>query len=399
MALNVLSILTLIALTIILGYIGAIIFKKTGIPDVLWLMLFGVLVGPTFRLINTELFVLATPLFAAIALIIILFQGGLSLKLNELLKEFVNSTKLSLVNLLLSILLVSTSLIFIFQLDPIKAFLVGAIVSGTSAAVVLSIVNRIQANEKIKTMLSLESIITDPFTIVIVVAVIGLLIPMTGNSPWAVIASAFSIGTVLGLFFGLIWLMIMPKLTDHSLTYMITLALILFLYVTTELLSGSGAIAALVFGITLANRTIFAGLTGFKEELFPKNLLDFQEEVTFFIRSFFFVNLGLIFVIKPEFILMGITVTAVILIARYIGTNISMSKTGLTENGIQLIWFMGPRGLAAAVMSQLPATYGLPNSELFASIAFIVIFLTILFTTITIKFFYKPEIENSQQVL
>ena len=159
MALNILSILSLVAVTIVLGYLGNWVFKKTNIPDPLWLMLFGLLVGPVFHLIDTGLFITAMPLLAVIALVIILFEGGLELKINNLLKEFLQATKLSLINSLASILVVMLLMIFVFKIEFLPALLMGAIVSGTGSTVILSIINRIKAPDKIKIMVSLESII------------------------------------------------------------------------------------------------------------------------------------------------------------------------------------------------------------------------------------------------
>ena len=174
--------------------------------------------------------------------------------------------------------------------------------------------------------------------------------------------------------------------------YMLTMAVLLALYVITEILGGSGAIAAFTFGIMLGNSHLFHSLIKIKEiHQFNKTLMEMHAETSFFIRAFFFVNLGLIFSLKQEFIILGLSVTLIILIGRYISTKISLWKSDVNNEEKKLVWFMGSRGLAAAVMAQLPATYGLVNHEMYSTVAFIVIFLTILFTTIALKFAYKPE--------
>ena len=62
---------------IFLGVAGEAFFKKTGIPDVAFLMILGVIIGPVFGIIQPEAVIQVVPYFAALALIIIMFDGGL----------------------------------------------------------------------------------------------------------------------------------------------------------------------------------------------------------------------------------------------------------------------------------------------------------------------------------
>ena len=67
------------AIIIFLGIAGEAFFKKTGIPDIAFLMIFGVIIGPIFGIIPTSTVIEIVPYFAAIALILIMFDGGLNL--------------------------------------------------------------------------------------------------------------------------------------------------------------------------------------------------------------------------------------------------------------------------------------------------------------------------------
>ena len=58
---------------------------------------------------------------------------------------------------------------------------------------------------------------------------------------------------------------------------------------------------------------------------------------------------------------------------------------------------MMSRGLAAAVLAQMPLIYGIKDAEIYSNIAFIIIFLTVLFTTVFIRVFYKPEFETKEK--
>ena len=72
--------------TIFLGVAGESFFKKTGIPDIAFLMILGVIIGPLLGIIQPEAVVEVVPYFAALALIIIMFDGGLNLDLKSMVK-------------------------------------------------------------------------------------------------------------------------------------------------------------------------------------------------------------------------------------------------------------------------------------------------------------------------
>jgi cell volume regulation protein A len=71
------------AVIIILGFLGEEFFNRTSIPDSILLLLFGVLLGPIFQLFAHDELLAITPYFAALALIIILFDGGLNMDIRE----------------------------------------------------------------------------------------------------------------------------------------------------------------------------------------------------------------------------------------------------------------------------------------------------------------------------
>ena len=70
-------------IVIFMGVIGEAFFKKTGIPDVAFLMMLGVVLGPLLGIIRPDAVTLVVPYFAGVALIIIMFDGGLNLDLKR----------------------------------------------------------------------------------------------------------------------------------------------------------------------------------------------------------------------------------------------------------------------------------------------------------------------------
>ncbi len=76
-----------VGLIMILGLVGSYFFKKTMIPDIIWLLALGVLLGPVFNVVDASLFMEFTPFFAAVAIMIILFQGGIQTNIYTLIMQ------------------------------------------------------------------------------------------------------------------------------------------------------------------------------------------------------------------------------------------------------------------------------------------------------------------------
>lgn len=387
---EVLSILTLAGLTIILGYIGSLIFAKTRIPDVIWLMLFGIIVGPILGLVNVSIFRTMTPLLAVLALIIILFDGGLNMNFYQMLKGFSRSILLSALGVLASMCVIGLLSIVLFKFDLMTGLLLGAIIGGTSSPIVISIVSRLKIKENVQMLLTLESILTDPLCVVIAIALLQIITLETAPNIAQAVFSAFSVGALLGFVLGVVWLFALDKIKKNPFDYMITLAVLLLIYVFVESVGGSGAIAALIFGLVLGNSKIFSRILKLGKIFTIDNLMKkFHTEVSFFVRSFFFVCLGLIASTNLIFALYGAVIAGALILIRIGIVKVATFGMALSKTELNLIKIMAPRGLAAAVLAQL--AFGIVGGETILNVTFFVIFITVIYTTICTRIFYKPE--------
>jgi len=391
MVLDSFSILALFGITIVVGYVGHIFFDKTRISDVFWLMIFGIIIGPVFNLVDRTLFVSISPFLAALALLIILFDAGINMDFYKMVRSFPRSILMAVLGMVISTLAVAAVAVYLMNFTWLYGLLLGAIVGGTSSAIVITIVKRLHMREQPKMIVTLESVFTDPLVIVVSIVLINI-IAQNGNhiSPLQSILSAFSIGAVIGLFVGLIWLFMLDKLRGRPFDYMLTLALLFLLYVFVESAGGSGAIGALAFGLVLGNGTAFSTMLKTKKHFgFSKLQRTFQNEVSFFIRAFFFVYLGIIVSINTTYVIYGLAVAVALILVRLVAAEISTFRMTLTHAEKNMIRTMAPRGLAAAVLAQLPAAYNIPNAAVFSDIVFIVILATVIYTTIATRFLYK----------
>ncbi|MFC2142986.1 cation:proton antiporter [Candidatus Aenigmatarchaeota archaeon] len=391
---NILGILAIFGFTIMIGYIGSLIFNKTRIPDVFWLLLFGFFLGPILGFADRQMFLLVTPFLSSIALLIILFDAGLHLNFYQLIRGAPRSTLLAIVNIVLGTFVIGGISIYIFNTDMLTGLLIGVMLGGTSSPIVLSIVNKLSIRSQIKTLLSLESIFTDALVIVIAIALMNIIaFTEIAVSPVQAVVSSFSIGAVFGLFFGILWLFVLEKLKGKSFDYMLTLAALFLIYVSVEVLAGSGAIASLLFGMVLGNGKIFSNIMKTRMMVGADHLLKtFQSEVSFFIRSFFFVLLGIIFVFTSDFVVIlfyGVFISLILIVLRFVAVQFSVIKMKVDKHDMNMMRIMTPRGLAPAVLAQIAFTYAIPGAELISNIILVVILITVLYTSFSVRFLSK----------
>src|SRR3990170_4496115 len=144
MPIDAISILTLLGFTIIIGYLGKLIFSRTKIPDVFWLLLLGLLIGPIFGFLDRAIFIEVSALLSASALLIILFDAGLHLDLYQTLKQIPRSLVLMILGVVFGIASVAFLSIFMFNFTLLQAILLGTIVSGTSAEMIIPVLNQLK---------------------------------------------------------------------------------------------------------------------------------------------------------------------------------------------------------------------------------------------------------------
>lgn len=386
MAVDILGLLSVTSLIIIVGFVSNWVFERTMVPDILPMILLGILLGPLFGILSTETLGILSPLIGPVALITILFGGGLELSFSDIFKSAPRATLLAVSGFIFSTLFVGLIAHYIFGLSLLSGLMLGAILGGTSSVMVIPVVSRLRVSPKVKTILSLESAMTDVLCIVAVVT-LGAVVSGGGFTLTGFgreIFSVFSMSVVMGLVVGLAWIGALRSLSEKPYLYMLTLATIFVLYVGGEALGSSGAIAVLVFGIVMGNAKDLTRLfrTGAME--FGEHYRKFHAEITFFIRAFFFVYLGAILTtdIFSVAVFSSVVVGAVVL-ARLMSTKLATVGDREMKPAGRLIFSLMPRGLAAAVLAALPfSLYGIQEAQNFPLIVFFVLLATNVIATV-----------------
>ena len=357
---------------IFIGFFGNMIFNRFRVPDVLLLVALGMVIGPEilgtrFNLITYDMLAdidQFKDLLLSAALVIILFDGGLSLDIRSVAESMRFSVFLAVINFLLVAGTVGASLHLIMGIDFLVALTLGSIVGGTTGAVVIPIAQKMRIRERTKAMLIMESVLTD---VLVIVATLSLLsvIRLDEFSIRGIareLVAKFIVGGVVGFAAGVGWLFVLEKLKNQPLSYMITVAALFIVAGLVELgpVSSSGAVAALAFGLALGNRRfVKKRLTSLSlTALTDEHIHYFHTEITFFVRTFFFVYLGLSFrfsTFTPEHLVVGMFVISLAAMARKASANAASRMGELESQEEMAVFALMPRGLAAAVLATLPA--------------------------------------------
>ena len=175
MALDIPLILGLAGIFILIGYVSDYIFRRFGLPDIIILFAIGLLLGPFFGVIERADIIDFAPLLSALVITIILFDGGLNMNYKRVLKGSGRAIILAATGVVLT--MITTALVTVPMLGwaPEMGLLMGAIIGGTSAAIVIPLANKVNSNQKTSTLLSLESAYTDVIVIMVVLAIIQII--------------------------------------------------------------------------------------------------------------------------------------------------------------------------------------------------------------------------------
>ena len=368
---------------IFLGVAGEAFFKKTGIPDVAFLMVLGVIIGPILGIIQPEAVIQVVPYFAALALIIIMFDGGLNLDIKHVIKTAHFSFTLAILGFVLSVVIISVATHYALGWAWLESILLASIVGGSSSAIVFGLVRNIKISEETKSMLSFESALTDILATIIAFILFEavLLGHFDLQTLEETLGRAIVVGLVLGFGVGIPWMYVSTKLGNAQHAYMLTLAILFVLFFLANSFGESGALTALVFGLMLGNKNHLAKILRFK---LPRIEVDdpTHNQLTFLVRSFFFVFVGLMASFgRIEYIVFGILVTVAVYFGRTFVGKITLTKR-FSRLDRAVTNSMIPRGLAAAVLATYPVTMGLENAEAYTEIIFFIILSSVIITTI-----------------
>lgn len=181
-SLSVELVLGLTGLIILIGLAGELVFKRTGVPSVLFLMGFGVLLGPVFHVAEPELVMKLVPYFGTLALLVILFDGGINLHIVKVIEETPIALLYSVCVFTLTIVSVMGFYIWWAQGPWMHGLLLGTILGRTAAAIIIPVTSKMSSlRDSAKVLLSLDSAMSEVFVVVLALAIMGTMRESGGN--------------------------------------------------------------------------------------------------------------------------------------------------------------------------------------------------------------------------
>ena len=369
-------------------------FEKTKIPDLLILILIGYILGPVTGVINQSHLGQMGELVSTLALIVILYEAGLHLSTKDLKESWLPSLLLSLftfISIAVIVTLITTPVVG-YPFSLLIAFAAGS----TSSAIVIPMVKFLSLQQKTKTILSLESAFTDIFAIVLfLVTAEGI---RAGQmDPYSIF---FNIGpkTMISMGFGALlafaWASVKKYANQLTQMKFAGESWALLVYGLAQLFDLNGPMAVLVLGFCLANLNLLPSWLTFS---FSKEPVTFQDmallkEITFLLKTFFFLYLGLLITINNLSLLgVGVLIAISIFVTRYFCIKILFSpRKGQPLLDVLTLSSMGPRGLACAVLATIPARFNFQGGDKIQQILFATIPISI-FLTATFIFFCEND--------
>lgn len=384
------------------------LFSRKRVPDLLLLLIIGVIIGPVFKLVTPDSIGGVGNVFSTITLVIILFESGSELSFNNIRDSFKEMVSLTLVSYFSIMAVIGFLAHYVLGIQWTTAFFMGAVLGGAAEAIVIPLTKQLTITSNCKTTMVLE---TSFSTVICFITSIALLNAIQENefslgNVIGNIMSSFVLAGILGFVGAMFWASSLRRIRTVKNSTFTTPAFVFIIYGISSLLGFSGEIAALTFGITLAN---IEGIynTSLKKLFKEKpNTLNYNEkmlfsEMAFLLRTFVFIYIGISIQLTDWMsILIGIVIVAILLILRVLSVRISITKSGGGYSELETMYMscFVSKGLAAAILATMLTMIEVPGAEMVKNIVYSVIFFSIIATCSLIpiveksKFFKKMMI-------
>jgi cell volume regulation protein A len=381
-----------LGLLIFLGNILSRFFTLTKVPDVLFLIAIGIVIGPFLGLVKPDAFGVVGPLFTMVTLAIILFEGGLHITLETLKKSINGTVAITVVNFVVITAICIVIMKYLTGFTVLESCLLGAILGGTSSAVVIPFTNYLNLKNDTKAILTLESALSDVLCIVVLLSLINVfkMNELNIGHLFGNLMASFLIAIFIGVVAGVWWSSIYNRIASIK-SIFITPAFVFIVFGFVNLLGFSGAIAALALGLTLGNLYYFKaekiipflGENITQVELTPIEK-EFFAQLVSLLKTFFFIYIGIsIRFTYMEIFFMGAAIIVTIYLARIVMVWFTIPRS-MPASDAAIVSVMEPKGLAAAVLASLPLEAGIGVGQGIQDIVYIVIFLSILICSVMV---------------
>lgn len=380
-----------------------IVISKTshrlGVPSLLFFLLIGMLAGSEgiggFYFDNPSI----AQFIGIIALVIILFSGGLDTKFSEVKPILWRGLTLSTIGVFITAIITGIFLYWFLHIPLLESLLIGSIISSTDAAAIFAIFNskKMGLKNNIAPLLELESGTNDPMAYFLVTTLIFLILnPTTSITSMVILLiKSLGLGILIGFFFGKgsVWIINNIKLHSEGLYSVFTFAIAFLTFSISYFLGGNGFLSVYIAALILGNSHF----------VHKTEQVQFFDGIALLMQIIMFLTLGLL--VFPSQIIpvlgIGISVSVVlILIARPVAVFLCLLpfKVGFKDQ-IFISW-VGIKGAVPIIFATYPIVAGIEGSEIIFNIIFFITIISALVQGSTIEILakylglYIPNKEN-----
>jgi cell volume regulation protein A len=403
---DVALIIAFVGIIIFLAHLFTGLFNRIMVPDVIFLIVLGIVLGPILGILPPALFIEIGPIFATITLIIILLECGFSLKLNTLRKALTGAMALALVVFPLSMAMITGLTLWLTDLELLPALILGAIIGSTSEAIVIPLVRQLKIRESSRVLLSVESTVTAVLSIIFALTLIETyqlgefqILEVAGS-----LIASFLVAIGLGVASAFIWSLFLNRIRHVKNTMFTTAACVFVVFGLVELLGFNGPIAALAFGITLGNLKPMP-FPFFKKGLWLESggLTDVEKaffgEIAFLLKTFFFIYLGIsLEMISTELMILAAVFTGVVFLLRIISVRLTVGRTARPRDA-SFIAVMAPRGLTAIVLAAIVLQQEVIGGEIIKNLTYGIVLFSVVLTSLLVLLTDKTRLSNGLSYL
>ncbi len=324
-------------------------------------------------------------MLGVLALVYIIFSGGLHSSLAQVRPVFRSGVTLSTVGVFITAALVGVFASFLFDFSIIGGLLLGAIVSSTDAAVVFSVMSsgRTRLKDHLKQLLEFESGSNDPMAVILTIGFIEMLLVPETSWLWMVflLLRQLAIGALAGYTMGRAMTFITNRirLEFEGLYPVLMLTLVLFTYGVTTVIGGSGFLAVYIAGLMLGGSSF----------VHKHSLTRFHDGLAWLMQIMMFLILGLLVFPSDLVPVMGTALLIslfLIFIARPLSVFISLIPSGLSTKEKGFVSLVGLRGAVPIILATFPVLAGIEGSNAVFNLVFFIVITSVLIQGTTIHF-------------
>ncbi|WP_429370179.1 potassium/proton antiporter [Paenibacillus sp. DS2015] len=360
------SLTLLVAGLLLVGVLTTKFSSRFGMPALVLFIVVGMVLSRFIYYDNAFL----TQIVGIFALIVILFDGGMQTKFEDIKPVIGSALSLATIGVLVTTFIVGVCARYILGVDWVEGFLFGAIVGSTDAAAVFTVLGGKNIRKRITTTLEAESGSNDPMAVFLTISLIEW-IQKPDHSIVSMILSflwEMGIGLILGILIGRLAVYMINQINfDSSGLYpVMALSFAVLSYGATSLLQGSGLLAVYVTAIVMGNSDLTYG----------RSIMHFNQGFAWMMQIMMFVLLGLLVFPQqlPGIIWKSLMLSFILMVvARPMGVYLSTLFTKYSFKEKLLISWAGLRGAVPIVLATYPLMAQLEHGHLFFNVVFFVV--------------------------